>query len=156
MSKTIRLRQGQLSTLGDSDFKKRNEFVYEHPRVIKSEKDLQMYIKDLRDFYAPEYPELNLLHHIPNGEDRDGYVAKQLKEMGVVAGVWDYFLPIARCGFGGLYAETKFKNNDLTEEQKIFRKYVLSYDEKSYLFTVWRDTQTAEKELLNYLKGKWK
>lgn len=52
-------------------------------------------------------PELKLLHHIPNGGERNEIVAKKLKAMGTKAGVPDLCLPVARGGFFGLYIEMK-------------------------------------------------
>ena len=54
-----------------------------------------------------QFPELALLHHIPNGGDRHPAVAAKLKAQGVKAGVPDLCLPVARGGFHGLYIELK-------------------------------------------------
>lgn len=56
---------------------------------------------------AAEYSDLDLLHHIPNGEYRPGATAAKLSDMGVKAGVPDFFLPVARGEFHGLYIELK-------------------------------------------------
>lgn len=56
---------------------------------------------------ADQWPELALLHHIPNGGYRSKRTAAQLKRMGVKAGVPDLCLPVARGGFHGLYIELK-------------------------------------------------
>ena len=58
------------------------------------------------------YPELKLLHHIPNGGRRDPIEAKHLKAQGVKPGVPDLCLPVARGNFHGLYIEMKPKRAD--------------------------------------------
>jgi|TARA_A100001391_G_scaffold72663_1_gene46522 hypothetical protein len=52
-------------------------------------------------------PELELMHHIPNGGHRNKRTAARLKAQGVKSGVPDVFLPVARGGFHGLYIEMK-------------------------------------------------
>ena len=55
-------------------------------------------------------PELKLLHHIPNeGKRTNGAL---LKAAGMVSGVPDLSLPVARRGFNGLYIEMKFGSNN--------------------------------------------
>ena len=54
-----------------------------------------------------QYPELSLLHHIPNGGYRAPATAAKLKAQGVKAGVPDLCLPVARGGWHGLYIELK-------------------------------------------------
>jgi hypothetical protein len=53
------------------------------------------------------YPQLRLLHHIPNGGFRFRATAAAMKRQGVKAGVPDLCLPIGRPGFHGLYIELK-------------------------------------------------
>lgn len=57
--------------------------------------------------YHGRFPELWLLHHIPNGGERNVVVATKLKAMGAKPGVPDLFLPVARHGCYGLYIELK-------------------------------------------------
>lgn len=54
-----------------------------------------------------KYPELVLLHHIPNGGWRHKAVAAALKRQGVKPGVPDLSLPVPRPGAHGLYIELK-------------------------------------------------
>ena len=62
-------------------------------------------------------PELEYMHHIPNGGKRDKRTAVALKRQGVKAGVPDLCLPVARNGKHGLYVEMKWQNNKTTEKQ---------------------------------------
>jgi len=52
-------------------------------------------------------PGLELLFHIPNGEERSKAAGARLKAQGVQAGVPDLFLPVARGGHHGLWIELK-------------------------------------------------
>lgn len=53
------------------------------------------------------WPQLDLMHAIPNGGKRDAITAGKLKAEGVKAGIPDIFLPVARSGYHGLYIELK-------------------------------------------------
>lgn len=68
-------------------------------------------------FYAKDFTELALLHHIPNGGSRNKLEAANLKRQGVKAGVPDLCLPVARNGKHGLYVEMKWENNKTTDKQ---------------------------------------
>lgn len=77
-------------------------------------------------FYAKDFPELELLHHIPNGGSRNQLEAANLKRQGVKAGVPDLCLPVARNGKHGLYVEMKRqKRTTLTEYSQNGQKAVL-------------------------------
>lgn len=56
-------------------------------------------------------PELEYLHHVPNGGKRDKATATALKRQGVKAGVPDIVLPAVRAGYHGLYIELKAGKN---------------------------------------------
>ena len=68
--------------------------------------------------HREEYPELEMLHHIPNGGRRDPIEAKHLKEQGVKAGVPDLCLPVPRGGYHGLYIEMKTEHGHTSEAQE--------------------------------------
>lgn len=63
------------------------------------------------------FPELALMHHIPNGGKRDKVTAARLKAEGAKAGVPDIFLPVARGGKHGLYIEMKTESGVASKEQ---------------------------------------
>lgn len=66
-----------------------------------------------------KWPEMALMHHIPNGGSRNPIEAVHLKEQGVKAGVPDIFLPVARAGYHGLYIEMKRRRfSRVTTEQR--------------------------------------
>lgn len=74
------------------------------------------------------WPELALLHHIPNGGSRNTKEAVKLKRMGVLAGVADLHLPVAGAGYNGLYIEMKFEGGKLSQSQKDFLKLAAYYN----------------------------
>lgn len=69
-----------------------------------------------------KWPELSLLHHIPNGGSRGKSEAARFKRMGVLAGVADLHLPVARGPWHGLYIEMKYGEGRLSNSQKDFLK----------------------------------
>ena len=77
----------------------------------RSEATEQERVINWATFYAKDFPELDLLHHIPNGGSRNQLEAANLKRQGVKAGVPDLCLPVARNGKHGLYVEMKWEQN---------------------------------------------
>lgn len=63
--------------------------------------------------------ELSLLHAVPNGGLRDRITARRMVEEGVLPGIPDLCLPVARNGWNSLYIEMKSKGGRPTEAQKI-------------------------------------
>lgn len=68
-------------------------------------------------FYGRFHPELNMLFHVPNGGARDKREGANLKKAGVLAGIPDLILPVARKGFHHLYIEMKVEPNKPTATQ---------------------------------------
>lgn len=68
-------------------------------------------------FYAKDFPELDLLYHVPNGGSRNQLEAANLKRQGVKAGVPDLVLPVPQRQFHGLYVEMKWGKNTTTDKQ---------------------------------------
>ena len=84
-----------------------------------TEEQEQAYIFQWAEIMAFQVPELELLHHIPNGGMRSKAEAVRFKRTGVKAGVPDLCLPVARKGYHGLYIELKRqKGGKLSEDQK--------------------------------------
>lgn len=74
------------------------------------------------------YPELALLHHIPNGGNRNAREGAKLKRMGVLAGVPDLHLPAARGGYISLYIEMKFGGGRTSKGQQDFISLATEFD----------------------------
>ena len=94
------------------------------------------------------YPELKLLHHIPNGGRRDPIEARHLKAQGVKSGVPDLCLPVARRDYHGLYIEMKTETGRSSENQ---RWWLRELTEQQYLAVVCYGWEEAKQCLIDYL-----
>lgn len=82
---------------------------------ITCEDDLQMACVE---WARKEYPHYRkLLHHSPNGGNRNGREGAKFKAMGVVPGWPDLQLAVARGGYHSLFIEMKFGNGSLSQDQ---------------------------------------
>ncbi len=96
------------------------------------------------------YPELRLLHAVPNGGQRGGRTAAILQRTGVKSGVPDLCLPVARGGFHGLYIELKrIKGGVLSINQKTWLGLLAKEGYKAVMCRGWLD---ARDTILNYLE----
>lgn len=93
-------------------------------------------------------PELEYLHHVPNGGKRDKATAVALKRQGVKAGVPDIVLPTAREGYHGLYIELKAGKNKTTQNQEKWLKYL---EKQGYFTAVCYGWQVAAELIEKYL-----
>lgn len=84
----------------------------------KTEAQHQHNVITWSELHIDKYPELALLHHIPNGGNRDAVEGKHLKDQGVKRGIPDLHLPIARGQYHSLYLEMKTETGRPTREQK--------------------------------------
>lgn len=102
-------------------------------------------------YSAGRYPELRLMHAIPNGGSRDPREARNLKAQGVKAGVPDICLPVPRGGYHGLYIELKRrKGGRLSEEQAV---WIDRLNRLGYRAVVCRGWDAARAEIEAYLGG---
>jgi len=104
---------------------------------------------------AKQWPELDLLHAIPNGGERAKIVAARLKAEGVKSGVSDLFLPVARQGMHGLYIEMKrpfntpeLRENSVSENQT---KWIDNVRGQGYGAIVCYGWQEARDILIRYM-----
>lgn len=95
-----------------------------------------------------KWPELALLHHIPNGGSRDPVEGRHLKEQGVKRGVPDLCLPVARGKYHGLYIEMKTESGRTSPEQEWWGTQLLL---QGYRWEVCRGWTVAVKVLEWYL-----
>lgn len=73
------------------------------------------------NWFRYQYPQYKmLLFAIPNGGKRNITTAMNLKREGVISGVPDLFLSLARGEWHGFYLELKAGANDLTMNQDLF------------------------------------
>ena len=99
---------------------------------------------------AGRYPELALIHAIPNGGSRHPAEAKNLKAQGVKAGVPDICLPVPRGGCHGLYIELKRrKGGKLSPEQE---QWISELTEQGYYAAVCKGWEVAAEFIKRYLE----
>lgn len=96
------------------------------------------------------WPELAFLHAIPNGGKRGKKTAADLKAEGVLSGVSDLMLPVARAGYHGLYLEMKAARGRLSEAQ---RWWIESMRGQGYFADVAFGAEQATQCLADYLRG---
>jgi hypothetical protein len=87
-------------------------------KVNRAEQEMQIAFFEWAKWQEGKYPELGLMHHIPNGGKRSKVEACIFKAMGVKKGVPDVFLPEARGIYHGLYIEFKAKGERPRAEQE--------------------------------------
>ncbi len=96
------------------------------------------------------YPELSLLHHIPNGGNRDAITGAHLKAQGVRAGVPDLSMPVPRGRFHGLYIELKAARGRVQDTQ---RQWIERLTAQGYKALVCFGAEEAKVAIITYLEG---
>jgi hypothetical protein len=96
------------------------------------------------------YPELQLLFHIANGEQRSRITGARLKAAGVKAGVPDLLLPVGKRGFHSLYIEMKTEIGIISNKQKY---WIEKLTEQGNYVKVCRSWEEARDLLIWYLEG---
>lgn len=102
-------------------------------------------------------PVVRMLYHIPNGGNRSKGVAGKLKAEGVLAGVWDYHLPVATHQRPGLWIELKapkertHKHGGLSDPQVKFGRHLVG---QGYACIVAYDWLDAAQAIEAYLAGR--
>jgi hypothetical protein len=95
-----------------------------------------------------KYPGIDLLHASLNGVKLTPAQAGKAKASGMLAGVYDLCLPVARGIFHGCYLELKYGKNRLTKDQVWFGNRLAS--EGWYTACCWSWTE-AQELLIDYL-----
>lgn len=120
-------------------------------RYIPTEDTEQAHIFAWAAWARGKYPELDLLHHIPNGGKRSKSEAARFKVQGVKAGVPDICLPCARGGYHGLYIELKrTKGGKLSAAQK---EWIDALNEQGYKAAVCYGFDEAKEIITEYLES---
>lgn len=117
-------------------------------RTAPSESQEQKALFQWAGLAQQKYPELKLLHHIPNGGIRDIRTATNLKREGVKRGVPDICLPVSRGKYHGLYIEMKAGKNKTSKEQK---EWINSLQEEGYAACVCYGWLEAREVIEKYL-----
>ena len=120
-------------------------------QYIPTEDTEQAHIFAWAAWASGKYPELDLMHHIPNGGKRSKSEAARFKAQGVKAGVPDIFLPCARGGYHGLYIELKrTKGGKLSAVQK---EWIDALRGQDYKVIVCYGFDEAREVIISYLEG---
>ena len=114
----------------------------------RSEDTEQIAVIQWANWNRSKWPELELLHHCPNGGSRNKAEAAKLKQMGVVPGMPDLDLPVVKGAYHGLCIEMKYDRGTLQENQK--RKLRLLAEQGRYC-AVCYGAEEAVKVLKEYL-----
>lgn len=115
----------------------------------KSEDTEQIAVIQWANWNRAKWPELELLHHCPNGGSRNKAEAVKLKQMGVVPGMPDLDFPVEKGAYHGLCIEMKYDRGTLQENQK--RKLRLLAEQGRYC-AVCYGAEEAVKVLKEYLR----
>ena len=86
-------------------------------RPCPTEEEEQMRLIAWKWEAMKQYPELSLLHAIPNGSYRLKHQAVRLAHTGTLAGIPDLALPVARKGAHSLYLEMKALDGSISTLQ---------------------------------------
>ena len=106
------------------------------------------FIKEIR-ILEVRYPELKTLFAVPNAAKRSFKLAAMLKAEGMLSGVPDIVLPVARKGFNGLMIEFKKpKTGKLTTAQESYIDLIVK---EGWLVVVMTDAQAAIDVVKGYL-----
>lgn len=100
--------------------------------------------------YAKYRKELKWFFAIPNGGSRNLIEAVSLKAQGVKSGVPDMFLPLASCGYHGLFIELKVGENKVSENQK---EFINDISKNGFLCVVCYGADETIEIIEKYLKG---
>ena len=95
-----------------------------------------------------QYPELEMLYHVPNGGSRNKIEAANLKKQGVRAGVPDLCLPVPKGKYHGLYIEMKYGSNKPTQKQN---EWITNLKKYGYAVSICWSCEAAVEEIEKYL-----
>jgi len=119
-------------------------------KIKHQESDEQISLFQWSKLAQGKYPELSLLHAIPNGGKRNIREATRLKKEGALSGVSDVFLPVAKGGFHGLYIELKVKGGKASDNQKW---WIAETTKQGYLAVICYGWIEAKGVIEEYLEG---
>lgn len=94
----------------------------------------------------------DLIYHVPNGGHRLKSVAAKLKQQGVVAGIPDLVLTMARGGFFGLYIEFKATPPNDAAISPSQHERIRKLNDQGYLAVVCRGHFDAMEQIRAYLR----
>ena len=114
-----------------------------------TEDNEQQAVIEWAQYQLGRYPDLALLHHVPNGGKRSVTEAARFKRMGVKSGVPDLVLPVPRGGYAGAYFELKVPGNKTTVNQDW---WLGKLRQQGYYTAVCYGNKQAIEEIVRYLE----
>lgn len=117
---------------------------------IPTESDEQESVFAWAEMVSKFVPDLQLLHHIPNGGFRMRATAARLKAEGVKPGVPDLCLPVPNEMFHGLYIEMK-KRDHSNRPSKSQQWWIEKLQQKGYAVYVCYGADEAIYQICEYL-----
>jgi len=116
---------------------------------IPSESEEQQQIFTWASYAMGRWPELEYLHHIPNGGARSKATAGRLKAEGVKPGVPDICLPVPHGGYHGLYIELKKRKGGRVSDKQ--SKWITALRSFGYAAVACHGAQEAIEVIQRYL-----
>ena len=101
------------------------------------------------EIMANRWPELRLMHSIPNGGSSNPIEAAHLKQQGVKAGIPDIFLPVPRGQHHGLYIEMKRREGGRVRPEQ--RMMLEALREQGYRCEVCKGWEAAKDVITEYM-----
>ena len=118
---------------------------------VPTESEEQQALFEWINFNKGHYPELKLMHHTPNEGKRSVSTGAKMKREGLVSGVPDIHLPVAKGKYHSLDIELKrVKHSKISKEQEAFIRLLNMYDNFAIICYGW---EQAIKVIEWYLKG---
>lgn len=118
---------------------------------IPTESEEQQALFQWAKYKEGQYPEIKLMHHIPNEGKRTISAGAKLKREGLVSGVPDICLSVPKGKYHSLYIELKrVKYSKVSKEQEEYIKMLNMYDNFAIICYGWEE---AAKVIEWYLKG---
>ena len=116
---------------------------------VPTESQEQQALFEWADRLCFRYPELSLLHHIPNEGKRSKSTGAKMKREGMKSGVPDIHLPVARGRFHSLYIELKRrKGSTVTQSQSTWIQLLGKYGNAAYICYGWEEAAKVIEEYL--------
>lgn len=117
---------------------------------VPTESEEQQALFEWAERLCFRYPELALLHHIPNEGKRSKATGTRLKKEGMKSGVPDIHLPVAKGQYHSLYIELKRRRgSSTTKEQNKWLQLLGKYGNRAVRCYGWEE---AAKVIAEYLE----
>jgi hypothetical protein len=120
---------------------------------VRSEHEEQKAVIAWAKVMESQFPKLRLLYAVPNAGKRTFAMAAFLQAEGMKPGVPDLVLPVARCGFHGLYVEMKRRNAVPSDVSTAQREWIRMLIEEEYAVAVAKGADMAREIIASYMAG---